>query len=70
MQVFSQGIIGSFDTFLHPHYTVSVSPMDVNEAEFIVVFFIILIFGWALNTFHYYWKKAGDDECKDGERPP
>lgn len=58
MQVFGQGLIGSLDVFLHPHYTVSVSPMDFGEnGATMSVFLCVMVISWAVYMYLYYWRK-------------
>ncbi len=69
--MFGQGLTGVLDTFLHPHYTVSVSPMDYgSDVAFISIVIGLMVFGWALHLFHQFWKARGEDDDEDDQGPP
>ena len=71
MQVFGQGMVGGLDAFLHPHYTVSVSPMEIGEDGAVMAIFLsIIVFGWAIWLFGKYWRTNEEDELEEEGGPP
>jgi hypothetical protein len=71
VQVFGQGLTGSLDIFLHPHYTVSVSPMDFGDdiALLSIIVSLITAAGAFYLFTYYFFRRKGVDLLKEPLEP-
>ncbi len=72
--IFAQGTVGLGDIFIHPAYTSSVTPfnMDPGGLALIVIVVCTILFSWAVYMYFYYRDKRSRAEMLDtlNRRPP
>ena len=71
MLVFAQGTVGLGDLFIHPAYTSSVTPLNLDPEGFALIVILVSTFllAWAFYMYFHYRDKRKLGDMLDGMNP-